>query len=56
MFTTKEQEGGTGLGLFVVRQIIEEYQGSIIIDPKNEPGAVFVITLKAESPLDDAKP
>ncbi|MCP4151596.1 MAG: GHKL domain-containing protein, partial [bacterium] len=45
LFTTKDSEKGTGLGLFVVKQIVDEYQGEI--DVKSRPGAgtSFIISL-----------
>lgn len=42
-FTTKEK--GTGLGLKIVRRIVEDHRGSIRIAPLAPPGARFVITL-----------
>lgn len=45
-FTTKANEGGTGLGLYIVKTIIEEhYQGSIAVK-NTEKGAKFSILIK----------
>ncbi len=46
-FTTKPTEEGTGLGLFIVRSIIEEHQGQISLAPYDGNGAEFNIVLPA---------
>ncbi|MCP4149694.1 MAG: hypothetical protein GY757_18250 [bacterium] len=43
LFTTKEEEQGTGLGLFVVKQIVEEYKGKIDVQSEPLKGTVFTI-------------
>ena len=45
LFTTKEPGKGTGLGLFVVKQIVDEYRGSIDVRSKPGEGTVFRISL-----------
>ena len=47
-FTTKPQ--GTGLGLFVSRQIVEELGGEIAFDSEPDGGATFRVTLPASRP------
>ena len=44
-FTTKEFGKGTGLGLTVVKGIIEEHQGSIAVESEEGKGATFTIRL-----------
>jgi signal transduction histidine kinase/streptogramin lyase len=44
LYTTKEQEKGTGLGLFVVKQIVEEYRGTITVHSEPGKGTQFLIT------------
>ncbi len=44
-FTTKEFGKGTGLGLTVVKGIIEEHQGSITVESEPDHGTTFTISL-----------
>jgi signal transduction histidine kinase/DNA-binding NarL/FixJ family response regulator len=44
-FTTKERGAGTGLGLFICRRIIENYQGSLELRSKVGEGTTFTIKL-----------
>ncbi|OHB48650.1 MAG: hypothetical protein A2Y10_12280, partial [Planctomycetes bacterium GWF2_41_51] len=44
-FTTKPAGSGTGLGLFIVRGIIENHKGKLKIENKSTGGALFTITL-----------
>jgi PAS domain S-box-containing protein len=43
-FTTKK-DVGTGLGLWVSKQIVERHGGSIKVGAKNGPGAIFTVVL-----------
>ena len=52
-FTTKGETGGTGLGLFIVRGIIEDHGGKITLSPSKEKGAQFDITLPLPKAGDD---
>ena len=46
-FTTKDSDRGTGLGLFIVKNIISNHKGSISLEPQNSSGARFVMELEA---------
>lgn len=45
MFTTKLESGGTGLGLTIVRQIIQEHNGDIRVESQLSKGTRFLIRL-----------
>ena len=47
-FTTKEEGKGSGLGLFVAREIIEEHGGNIQVNSKTGEGTTFTIRLPLE--------
>lgn len=44
-FTTKEMDQGTGLGLALVREILEEHGGSIRLDSASGQGTCFTVEL-----------
>jgi signal transduction histidine kinase len=44
-FTTKETGKGTGLGLYICYQIIQEFKGKIEIESKEEKGTTVTISL-----------
>lgn len=46
-FTTKEVGKGTGLGLWVVRSIIDEHQGNILVKSRVGKGSQFIVNLPA---------
>lgn len=48
-FTTKIIGDGTGLGLFVVQSIVDEYEGIIMVESEQGQGSTFKVYL----PLDD---
>lgn len=43
-FTTRRSDGGTGLGLGIVRSVLETYRGSIALGP-GVSGATFIVRL-----------
>ncbi len=44
-FTTRGREGGVGLGLAVVRSLVEGMNGTITFSPRDEGGTEFVVRL-----------
>jgi K+-sensing histidine kinase KdpD len=42
--------GGTGLGLAIVRGLVEAHAGTVVIEDRDEPGAVFRFTLPEARP------
>lgn len=46
-FTTKH--GGTGLGLAISRQLIRQQHGTLTLEPKDGPGARFVVRVPAQA-------
>ena len=45
-FTTREDSGGTGIGLYMSKLIIEKNMGGILMVKNSEIGAIFTIRLK----------
>jgi signal transduction histidine kinase len=37
--------GGTGLGLYIVRRILEAHSGTVRYEPRTPAGSVFTLTL-----------
>jgi len=52
-FTTKDVGEGTGLGLFMVTNIVQEHQGRITLDTKSTDGIKFIISFP-HSPSDNS--
>jgi signal transduction histidine kinase len=50
------QSGGTGLGLYLVRTLIDAYGGAVWVEDNDPEGAVFVVELPiAESDADTVR-
>lgn len=52
-FVTTKQEKGTGLGLYISREIVREVEGELTLDPEWEPGARFVVALPRVDAVED---
>lgn len=46
-FSTKAGSGGTGLGLFISRKIVESYQGTIDVKSEENKGTTFTVEFPA---------
>jgi signal transduction histidine kinase len=53
-FATAGKQGGTGLGLAMVRKIVEEHRGEITYTTAAGKGTTFVISLPLERPVAEA--
>jgi signal transduction histidine kinase len=49
-FTTRQSSGGTGLGLYVSRKIVEEHGGTLVLESEPGRGTKAVVTLPAGEP------
>jgi signal transduction histidine kinase len=47
--TGTDQEIGTGLGLQLVKNLLEQNNGTLIIESKTEVGSTFTITLPVDN-------
>lgn len=47
-FTTRRENGGTGMGLGIVRTLLKAHNATIHLDPNSEEGATFVIRFDRE--------
>ncbi|MEE9325813.1 MAG: ATP-binding protein [Cocleimonas sp.] len=50
-FTTKEQTGGTGLGLYIARIIVQQIMDGKLLASNTKDGAKFTITIKKADSL-----
>ena len=51
-FTTKDPGKGTGLGLFIVKQVVEKNNGQISVESESGKGTVFHLVFKAAEKSD----
>jgi len=49
-YTTRSEQGGTGLGLAVVKNIVSQHKGAISLDSSIGQGTTFILTFPAEDP------
>lgn len=51
-FTTKKVNEGTGIGLSISHQIINDYGGMLVVEKSDEEGTTFLINLKPTDSID----
>ena len=49
-FTTKDPGKGTGLGLFIVKQVVERNRGTIVVDSIEGAGTTFTLSFPTAQP------
>lgn len=48
----KSKTRGTGLGLYIVKMLVEAHQGQITVSSKPKVGSIFAVTLPQQPPID----
>jgi signal transduction histidine kinase len=51
----REGAGGSGIGLTVVKEILDEHAGSVWVEDAAGGGAAFVVELPAETPVGEGR-
>lgn len=54
LFTTKDEQGGTGLGLAVVASLVMDMGGTVDVRSEEGEGATFVVSLPVERVVDQS--
>ena len=52
-FTTKDPGEGTGLGLYIVKQIVEKNKGTITVRSEHGKGTIFLLTFNVVKPIEE---
>ena len=50
-FTSRRASGGTGLGLPIIRSLLQAHHGTILLNRKDGSGAAFLVTLPAHAAM-----